>query len=220
MGKIKQGLLGPLSGKVGNVIGASWRGIDYLRIVPAHITDPQTPSQLEQRGKFKAALSFLQPLLGFLRIGFKGYAEGMSAFNAAMSYNLLNAVAGIDPDYYVEPADALVSRGTLRAVASATAAATGLRAIEVTWEDNSGMGNASFDDNAMLVVVNPAKADVDVLLQAGQRGDGLAEITVPEAYVGDDVHVYLVFSTLDDLLSTGGRDAIANSVFAGTVTVT
>jgi hypothetical protein len=29
-----------------------------------------------------------------------------------------------------------------------------------------------------------------------------------------------VFSTLDDLLSTGGRDAIANSVFAGTVTVT
>jgi hypothetical protein len=41
----------------------------------------------------------------------------------------------------------------------------------------------------MLVVVNPAKADVDVLLQAGQRGDGLAEITVPEAYVGDDVHV-------------------------------
>ena len=31
MGKIAQGILGGLSGKVGNVIGGSWKGIDYKR---------------------------------------------------------------------------------------------------------------------------------------------------------------------------------------------
>ena len=31
MGKIAQGILGGLSGKGGNVIGGSWKGIDYIR---------------------------------------------------------------------------------------------------------------------------------------------------------------------------------------------
>ena len=214
-----QGILGGFSGKVGNVVGATWRGIHYMRIMPASVTNPQTPGQMSQRLKFSLVLDFLQPLLGFLRIGFKGYAEGMSAFNAAMSYSMLNAITGTYPDLALSPADVLVSRGTLRPVAAATATAAALQTIEVEWEDNSGLLNASADDNATLVVVNEAKGDIAVSLEAGQRGDSLATIVVPEAYVGDEVHVYLVFNTLESLIATGGRETIANSVYAGAVTV-
>ena len=214
-----QGILGGFSGKVGNVVGASWKGIDYMRIMPASVANPRTPGQVSQRTKFTLVLDFLQPLLGFLRIGFKGYAEGMSAFNAAMSYNLLNAVTGDYPDQEISYADVLVSRGSLRDVAEATASAEALQTIEVEWEDNSGLLNASADDNATLVVVNEAKGDIAVSLEAGARGDGLASIMVPEAYVGDLVQVYLVFNTLESLLATGGRESIADSVYAGAVTV-
>jgi hypothetical protein len=34
MGIIKQGILGGFSGKVGNVVGGTWKGIDYMRVLP------------------------------------------------------------------------------------------------------------------------------------------------------------------------------------------
>ena len=39
MGVISQGILGGVSGKVGNVVGASWKGIDYLRIKPSNVAN-------------------------------------------------------------------------------------------------------------------------------------------------------------------------------------
>lgn len=38
MGTIKQGILGGFSGKVGNVVGASWKGIDYIRSLPSSVS--------------------------------------------------------------------------------------------------------------------------------------------------------------------------------------
>ena len=52
MGKIAQGILGGLSGKVGNVIGGSWKGIDYIRIKPSSVANPRTVGQVNQRTKF------------------------------------------------------------------------------------------------------------------------------------------------------------------------
>ena len=34
MGKIGKGILGGISGKVANVVGGNWKGIDYLRSKP------------------------------------------------------------------------------------------------------------------------------------------------------------------------------------------
>jgi hypothetical protein len=42
MGKISQGILGGISGKVGNVIGGSWKGIDYIRVKPSSVANPRT----------------------------------------------------------------------------------------------------------------------------------------------------------------------------------
>ena len=71
MGKIKQGILGGLSGKVGNVIGANWKGIDYLRIKPSSVANPRTPGQVDQRSKFSTVLRFLQPMTDFLKVTFR-----------------------------------------------------------------------------------------------------------------------------------------------------
>lgn len=48
MGKINQGILGGFSGKVGNVIGGNWKGIDYMRVKPASVANPQTEGQVNQ----------------------------------------------------------------------------------------------------------------------------------------------------------------------------
>ncbi|MPM74213.1 hypothetical protein SDC9_121198 [bioreactor metagenome] len=70
MGRIKKGALGGFSGKVGNVVGASWKGIDYIRSWPAKVNDPKTKEQLKQRGRFSITLDFLRTITPVLRIGF------------------------------------------------------------------------------------------------------------------------------------------------------
>ena len=102
MGKISQGVLGGFSGKVGNVVGGSWKGVDYMRIKPAHVANPRTPAQVGQRTKFSLVLDFLKPMTDFLRVGFQMYASKMTQFNSAMSYNLQNAITGIQPDFEIE----------------------------------------------------------------------------------------------------------------------
>jgi hypothetical protein len=220
MGKISSGLLGPVSGKVGNVVGATWRGIDYLRIMPANVSNPRTPGQLNQRAKFIMVLRFLQPLLDFIKIGFRTWAVKMSAFNAAMSYNLRNAVTGEFPDFDISFADVLVSRGSLRAVSGVSSTSPQAAELQVQWDDNSGMGNALATDRVMVVVYNSEKMDVRYEMDAGFRSDGQATISLPASYSGDEVQVWLALTSLSELIYSGDRSTISDSVFAGSVTVT
>jgi hypothetical protein len=59
MGTYNKGILGAFSGKVGPVVGASWRGKDVLRSLPRKGIRVATETQLLQRLKFSTASEFL-----------------------------------------------------------------------------------------------------------------------------------------------------------------
>lgn len=85
MGKIKKGILGGFSGRVGNVIGGSWKGIDYMRSEATSIADPKTAKQLEQRSKFRVAVEFAKNCVPLINIGLKQYATKRSEYNYLVS---------------------------------------------------------------------------------------------------------------------------------------
>lgn len=85
MGKINKGILGGFSGRVGNVIGGSWKGIDYMRSEATSIADPKTAKQLEQRSKFRVAVEFAKQVVPLINIGLKQYATKRSEFNYMVS---------------------------------------------------------------------------------------------------------------------------------------
>ena len=58
MGKINQGILGGVSGQVGNVIGGTWKGIDYLRIKPSSVANPRTEGKLTNAQSFQPCFAF------------------------------------------------------------------------------------------------------------------------------------------------------------------
>ena len=214
MGTIKKGILGGFSGKVGTVIGASWRGIAYMRSLPLKVRNPRTQPQLEQRSKFALTLNFLKPMTGLLRIGWKMYAHRQSPFNAAMSYAIANAITGTYPNYAIAPSKVMISRGALSPAVNATATpASGGGAIYIDWEDNSGSSTAKMTDKALVAVVNPAKSEAIFDTSGAARTDASQSINTPSNWVGDTVHTYLGF------ISEDGKE-VANSVYLGTVTVT
>lgn len=212
MGRISKGVLGGFSGKIGNVVGGSWKGIDYMRIKPSSVANPRTIGQVDQRTKFTAALQFLQPLKDFVRVGFKNFANKMTEFNSAMSYTLGNAITGISPDFLVDYSSALLSRGSLPSALNPSATSTVAGAVEVTWDDNTLNGTASATDKSLIALYNSNKAEAIYTLAGPARSVGTETLVVPTNYSGDDLEAYISFQTLD------GK-SVSNSIYIGSVTV-
>ena len=214
MGKINQGILGGVSGKVGNIVGGSWKGIDYIRIMPASVANPKTPAQVDQRSKFVTVLKFLQSITPFLRVGYKTQAIKMTQFNSAMSDTLKNSVTGTYPNYVIDYGNVLLSKGTLPNVLNPTSAsAIPGNNIAFSWEDNTGMGDASATDKALVVVYCPELNDATYITEGGSSRDALGHtIAVPTSYAGKDVEVYISMISED-----GSR--VSNSLHAGTVSM-
>lgn len=212
MGKISQGVLGGFSGKIGNVIGGSWKGIDYMRIKPSSVANPRSVGQVDQRTKFTAALQFLQPLKDFVKVGYKSYANKMTEFNSAMSYTLNNAITGISPDFIVDYSSALLSRGSLPGALNPAVSSTDAGEVTLVWTDNTLNGTAAATDKSLIALYNPNKGEAILTLEGGARSVGQQALVVPDNYSGDDLEVYISFQSLNSSL-------VSNSIYVGTVTV-
>ena len=113
MGTIKQGILGGFNGKVGTVIGSSWKGITYMRGQSQHVKNPRTAGQIYSRTAFKAVSAALSPIASTLRLTFAKSAGKMSAFNKAVSENYKKAIVDQDGTPVVDYSKLILSKGTL-----------------------------------------------------------------------------------------------------------
>ena len=208
MGKINQGILGGFSGKVGTVVGGNWKGINYMRVLTKP-TNPNSEKQQNQRTKFSLVMSFLKPINPFLRVGYKLFTAKQTAYNAAMSQVLTNAVVGELPNSTINFSLVQVSKGTL-SPATGAAATYDSGEISITWVDNSGATMANITDKAIVVVYNDTKTDAVYELAGVTRPTALQTIALPAEWIGDSVQVYLGFITED------GKN-VANSVYVGPV---
>jgi len=211
MGVIKKGILGSFSGKVGNVVGGTWRGIAYMRSLPAKVKNPRTVGQRSQRSKFTLALSVLKPLTAILRVGWKLYAQGKSPFNAASSYIHANAITGEYPDFSIDASKILISRGALTPAVNAKATLDN-DTIVVQWDDNSGSASAQETDRALIAVLNTAKAGAITSVDVATRADGTQTLPTPPTWAGDKVDVFLGFVSED-------AKEVANSVCCGKIQI-
>lgn len=213
MGKIKNGILGPVQGKVGTVVGATWNGIGYVRTQPLSYTDAKTEDQVSQRAAFKEVTEFVQPLRNFLKVAYKRVDKNSSAYNTATKYILKNAVVKEDDDARIDYSKVLVASGTLPTLNDASATySTGK--LTLTWGDESGQ-NLHFcyaDDKIMPLVYNVDKSQVTFMTSQFKREDKQAEITMPSGWQGDKVVVYV--ATAD----SKNREA-SNSIYLGEFTV-
>ncbi|TXD49276.1 DUF6266 family protein [Polaribacter sp. IC073] len=66
MATFEKGILGGFSGKVGNVVGARWRGENVMRSLLKRGNYTATAKQEEQRQKFKTLIGFLSPIVDVL----------------------------------------------------------------------------------------------------------------------------------------------------------
>lgn len=151
MGKINAGILGGVSGKVGPVVGGSWKGINYLRQMPASVANPRTAGQVEQRNKFKGAVGYAVLLLAvIIKPLWDRFVVKQSGYNEWVSKNLFNFDEEGDP---IGNDEFILSSGKLPGVTSLAAVSAGTN-VTVTWVANSG-GLALNTDEVYIVIMGP-----------------------------------------------------------------
>jgi hypothetical protein len=118
MGKIRQGILGGVSGKIANVVGGSWKGINYLRSLPVSVANPRTTPQVAQRGKLAGAVKVSKPILGaWIKPLFDRFAIQQSGYNVWVSENIEN----MDRDGYLDASTLIMAKGSMAPVPQVTA---------------------------------------------------------------------------------------------------
>lgn len=196
MGKIKQGILGAFSGKVGGVVGSSWKGIAVMKTLPASVANPKSSGQVAQRTKMTNAVAFARIILAsVIKPLWDRFASGMSGFNAFIAENI-DLFAGALPD----PLDSLViSSGKMAATdVMISSAATGGLTVNLSWDNDSGEGYKLATDEAYAVVVNSDRDDVSFAAATATRADGTIEVTMNDAIQsGDTINAYLAFRRAD-----------------------
>lgn len=209
MGKIRTGILGGFQGKVGTVVGSTWRGEDIMRALPKKSGKTPTELQKLQRVKFKAVSEFLNPLRSTLSTYFGNGSGVKSRYNLATSYHISNAVEVTDEVAQILYPRVLVAKGTLFGFQniSITHAETD---ISLQWEDNTAFGNAKAEDTINVVCYNEVLNTFYVFENIATRNGGSATVTLPQDFMGYDMEVYA-------FLYDGATKTASNSVYLGNV---
>jgi hypothetical protein len=217
MAKYENGPMGPFRGKLGNIVGTSWKGIPVMRTKPIKGKRPRRAkgNEKQNQSKFAMAHYWLQPLLKIVREGFKGYKERLEGFNAAKSYLLNNAFEGEKPDIHINPALVRLSFGDLPLPSGITAglAAEQLRpntpTIEFSWDPKSITPGADNWDQVMVAAydVQGKEALVKIHGQFRSAGSHIIDVRADHTY-----HLYLAFTSKD-------RSRQSDSVYLGEISV-
>ena len=209
MGKIKTGILGGFQGKVGTVIGSTWRGESIMRALPKTAAKAATESQRIQRLKFKAVSEFLNPLRTTLSTYFGNDTGVKSKYNMATSYHITNAVEITEQGTQILYPRVLVAKGTLFGFQNLTTTPSET-VITLNWEDNTVFGNAKAEDT-VNVVCYIEEVNTFYVFESIANRDGLtASVTLPQNFLGYNVEVYaFLYDTVSKTSS--------NSVYLGSI---
>ena len=128
-----------------------------------------------------------------------------------MAYTMANAVIGEYPEFQIDPAKVLVSRGTLTPVSDATVSYQD-GDIQFQWGGIVGDESSAATDKALIAILNPVKNEAVTVSAGAPRGDCVQNVNIPFEWKGDKVHTYMGF------ISENGKQ-VANSVYLGAVDI-
>jgi hypothetical protein len=211
MAKFEQGIHGPFQGKVGKIIGATWKGIPYMRALPKKRISPPSEKELANRQKWALSQFWLKPICEFVQVGWKGYSVKSEGFVAAKSYLLKNAFEGEAPDMHINPALVKVSAGDLPLPATMEITRLDDLLVQVTWDTAFDVEKAHMGDQVMLLAYNIELQKVIFNLVGQLRKNGSDVLKLPANKPGT-YHLYAAFIAHD-------RSRQSDSVYLGTVEV-
>lgn len=209
MGIVKMGILSPVSGKVGSVIGSKWKNIQYLRGLATSYKDAKTEKQQSRRILFGAVIAFMRPIKGYVNVAYKNIESNMTAYNSLMKRIMNSCVTSDDEGFHIDYSMVSVSTGN-QPILSDVAVVCSSGKLKFTWSDESEHFEyeMSTEDYVMPLAYNVTKQQAVYYTKKFFRKDLSGEMKLPNSWMGDRIVVYV-----------GTRDqengVASNSVYLG-----
>ena len=202
MGIILQGILGGFSGKVGPVVGAKWKSIDYMRsyVIPSN---PNTAGQQTQRTKFSVMVALARQALSIIIQPFWDmFYTDMSGFNKFISLN----IGTLDGSNKLV-AGSIMAKGTLESIPSIVATyATGTGVVNCV---GSGVptGNGLTTDAVYVVAYDKVSGDIACEVAGENRSNGDWSLTFTAGLTATNVIAWVFCQR-----GTGSELVVSDSV--------
>jgi len=213
MGKLSRGFLGGFQGQLGTAYGCFWRLMDLVKAMPRKSNKPPTAKQLDVQLKWALVTDFIGWLSPIIKVGYQNKPSNQSAVNAAVAYNVKNAVTGVSPNYLMDYAKVRVSEGALEEAGTPELENVLGSKLKFSWlAAVVGVPNSYATDQVSIVVYNPHKHKFVMLQNVAERNDLEYTVQLPLDYDGDTVQCYITLTSADGKM-------VSRSQFVGAIPV-
>jgi len=197
MAKLLNGIFGGFSGKLGSLIGSSWKKTAVVRKEQAKSSKPRSKATQDAIDKFRYMAKWLVPFYPYVTQGFKFFAETRTEINAAFSYNYKNSLRGEAPNFTIDYAFVMVSRGQLTNLLNVKAVLQDKNMLLLSWSIEL-KGKAYYNDQVMLVIYCPEIKDATGMIGGINRSDGQLAFKLNEKFHGKALEVYVSTYTINN----------------------
>lgn len=195
MGKINSGILGPVSGRIGGVVGARWKGQPYLRsyVVPGA---SETALQLAQRARFAYVVAAAKYYVGrVFNSYYDKFLSKVSGFNRFVTNNIPKGPS------YTPITNFQVTDGPLYPGSALTAVYTNLDGeFSLTW--NTALGVDGADDDVAIGWVRNRTTNVTTFGPDTERSIGQMYVDIGSGATAADYDCGVFFAKMTGTLVT------------------
>lgn len=196
MARLKNGILGGISGKAGPVTGSSWKRVDVIKTNSRKKIEKK--DLLPQSFAFKVMSEFLRCFKEEINLGFYDRKNKATPGNRAMKINLNRAITGKSPDFEIDFKEIVLSKGSMETAWVAMATRETESLIRITWEIPETLNLKLIgSDEVRILFYNVTTKKALRVGYSATRSDLSAEINIKDFYKNDHFHIWMFFVSAD-----------------------
>ena len=188
------GISGPFSGKVGDVVGSKWRDINCIRARPKRSKKPKQQGQIACNNSFTLIHQTLMSMEGLVNECFASYPGKGTGRNSAHSYNGTRAIIQTGNGPAIDFSRFLFSWGDLDGTKETEAWANGPLTLLVSWDTSTTTKKASPDDEVICLTYS-RKSRAVLIIRETVRKDGYLHYELPGGLAGEEIEVMIAFKS-------------------------
>lgn len=210
MGKCKNGIYGPISGRVGNLVWYSARGQGRVRTVGERIAK-LTAAQRVNCNSMATLMNFFKYLKPFLKVGFINETHGtlLNYHNVATACNKATALIRVDDAATVDYAKIILSRGNALPPQNPQVEKSN-EGLKFSWDYDVLKHWESRADQVMMMAYFPESNDATFVTSGARRSAGYDVLNIHPSNANKAMEIYISFVSDD-------RTAVATSMYLGRI---
>lgn len=210
MARLHNGINGSASGRIGDLIFSSNKGVAYVKRAPKPSLKKPSEKQQIQREKFGMVMRFLSPLGSILNESYRKINPKLSGLNCATKQILSEATAGDGPNLKIDFSKVSLIRGSLASPRLEMVYMEESNELLMSWPCAMNF-NSFLNDELFALIYYPSPQPNWHEIKTGiLRAEQGGVIKLPNHLAGREIHIWLAYRS--EMM-----DSFSESVYMGQV---